>query len=119
ELRLEGLVQSVKGDTGTKSVGAAAPAAGTTIVTLSFPPATGTIDVVVDATTLMMDDDKFTGVKLSSLVPGESFLQVRAKLDADTGAIVANSLHLEEHKQGYEVSGPVDTGGYVADASIS
>jgi uncharacterized protein DUF5666 len=127
ELRLEGLVSSVKGDTGTKSVTtgngeSAAPSAaasGTTIVTLSFPPATGTIDVIVDATTLMMDDDKFTGVKLSSLVPGESFLQVRAKLDADTGAIVANSLHLEEHKQGYEVSGPVDTGGYVADVSIS
>jgi hypothetical protein len=117
-LRLEGLVSSVKSDTTTSAATTSAATAGTTTITMSFPPAAGTIDVVVDAQTLLMNDDKFTGVKLTSLVPGVSFIQVRAHLDT-TGAIIANSLHIEDHVQSYEVSGPVDTGGYVAGVSIS
>jgi hypothetical protein len=119
-LRLEGLVQSVNDGSSAKSaVTAMAATTGPTTITMSFPPAQGTIDVVIDAQTLMMDDDKFTGTKLSSLVPGVSFIQVRAHVDTTTGAIVANSLHIEDHMQSYEVSGPVDTGGYVAGVSIS
>ena len=123
-LRLEGLVSGVTGGSSSKSAAtagtmsmAAAPA-GTTTITMSFPPATGTIDVIVGAQTLLMNDDKFTGVKLGSLVPGVSFIQVRAHLDT-TGAIIANSLHIEDHVQNYEVGGVVDTGGYVAGVSIS
>ena len=119
-LRLEGLVQSVNDGSSAKSaVTAMAATTGPTTITMSFPPAQGTIDVVIDPQTLMMDDDKFTGTKLSSLVPGVSFIQVRAHVDTTTGAIVANSLHIEDHMQSYEVSGPVDTGGYVAGVSIS
>ena len=119
ELRLEGLVSSVNDGSSAKSATTAVAATtGPTTITMSFPPAQGSIDVIVDPHTLMMDDAKFTGEKLSSLVPGVTFIQVRAHLDA-TGVIVANSLHIEEHKESYEVSGPVDSGGYVADVSIS
>jgi len=124
ELRLEGLLSGIGGSSNPKSAptDARAMSVPTTVVpvtiTMSFPPATGSIDVILDANTLMMDDPRFTGERLSSLVPGETFIQVRAKRDAD-GVIVANSLHVEEHQQNYEVSGPVDAGGYVADASIS
>jgi hypothetical protein len=108
ELRLEGLVSAVKTDA----------TAGTTTITMAFTPALGTLDVVVDAQTLLMNDGKFTGTKLTSLVPGTSFIDVRAHLDT-TGAVIANALHIEDHMQSYEVSGPVDTGGYVAGVSIS
>src|SRR5512147_944784 len=84
ELRLEGLVSAVKTDA----------TAGTTTITMAFTPALGTLDVVVDAQTLQMNDGKFTGIKLSSLVPGTSFIDVRAHLDA-TGAAIANALHIE------------------------
>ena len=109
ELRLEGIVSAVKTDA----------TAGTTTITMSFTPAQGTLDVVVDAQTLLMNDGKFTGEKLSSLMPGTSFIQVRGHLDTTTGAIIANALHIEDHVESYEVSGPVDTGGYVAGVSIS
>ena len=122
-LRLEGLVSGVSGGSSSKSAATGGTtmkpaAAGTTTITMSFPPAAGTIDVVVDAQTLLMDDAKFTGVKLGSLVPGVTFIQVRAHVDA-AGAIIAHSLHIEDHVQHYEVAGIVDTGGYVADVSIS
>jgi hypothetical protein len=108
ELRLEGLVSSMKSNA----------TAGTTTITMSFPPALGTLDIVVDAQTLLMNDGKFTGTKLTSLVPGTSFIEVHAHLDT-TGAVIANALHIEDHMEGYEVSGPVDTAGYVAGVSIS
>jgi len=125
ELRLEGLLSGVGGGSSNPKsapTDARAMSVATTVVptmiTMSFPPATGSINVILDAHTLMMDDPRFTGERLSSLVPGVTFIQVRAKRDAD-GVIVANSLHIEELQQNYEVSGPVDTGGYVADVSIS
>ena len=107
ELRLEGLVSAMKTDA----------TAGTTTITMAFTPALGTLDVLVDAQTLLMNDGKFTGTKLTSLVPGTSLIEVRAHLDT-TGAVIANALHIEDHMQSYEVSGPVDTGGYVAGVSI-
>ena len=85
---------------------------------MSFLPAQGTIDVIVDAQTLLMNADKVTGTDLKSLVPGVTFIDVHAHLDT-TGALIAGALHIEDHMQSYEVSGPVDTGGYVAGVSIS
>jgi hypothetical protein len=108
DLRLEGIVSSMTSDA----------TAGTTTIKMSFLPATGTIDVIVDAQTLLMNADKVTGTDLKSLVPGVSFIDVHGHLDT-TGAFVAGALHIEDHMQSYEVSGPVDTGGYVAGVSIS
>jgi hypothetical protein len=108
ELRLEGIVSSMTSNT----------TAGTTTIKMSFLPAQGTIDVIVDAHTLLMNDDKVTGTDLKSLVPGVSFIDVHGHLDT-TGAFIAGALHIEDRMQGYEVSGPVDTGGYVAGVSIS
>jgi hypothetical protein len=107
ELRLQGIVQSMTSDT----------TAGTTTITMSFSPALGTTDVVVDANTLLMNADKTTGFDVKSLVPGVSFIDVHGHLDT-TGAFVAGALHVEDQSEGYEVSGPVDTGGYVAGSSI-
>jgi hypothetical protein len=108
DLRLEGIVSSMTTDT----------TAGTTTIKMSFPPALGTINVIVDAHTLLMNDDKVTGTSLKSLVPGVSFIDVHGHLDT-TGAFIAGALHIEDKMEGYEVSGPVDTGGYVAGVSIS
>jgi hypothetical protein len=108
ELRLEGIVSSMTSDT----------TAGTTTIKMSFPPALGTVDVIVDAHTLLMNDDKVTGTNLKSLAPGVTFIDVHGHLDT-AGAFIAGALHIEDHMQSYEVSGPVDTGGYVAGVSIS
>ncbi len=108
DLDLAGLVSAVKTDA----------AAGTTTITMSFKPATGTIDVVVDAQTRLMNDKHSGGLDLTSLQPDVSFAEVRGHLDS-TGAFVAGALHVEDQAGGYVVSGPVDTGGFVAGVSIS
>jgi len=108
DLKLEGFVSAVTSDA----------TAGTTTIKMSFTPATGTIDVIVDAQTLLMNDEHSGGVDLTSLQPDVSFISVRGHLDS-AGAFVAGALHVEDHPGEYEVSGPVDTGGFVAGVSIS
>jgi hypothetical protein len=106
-LKLEGYVSSVTQDA----------TAGTTTITMSFTPAQGTIDVIVDSQTLLMNDRHLGGVDLSALVPDVSFIDVLGHLDA-SGAFIAGALHVEDHPGAYEVSGPVDTGGFVPGVSI-
>ncbi len=108
ELRLEGIVSSMTSDT----------TAGTTTIKMSFPPALGTVDVIVDAQTLLMNDDKVTGTDLKSLVARRE-LHRRARSSRHDRCVHRGALHIEDHMQSYEVSGPVDTGGYVAGVSIS
>jgi hypothetical protein len=108
DLKLEGFVSSVTSDT----------TAGATTIKMSFKPATGTVDVIVDSQTLLMNDEHSGGIDLKSLQPDVSFIKVRGHLDS-TGAFVAGALFVEDHPGEYEVSGPVDTGGFVAGVSIS
>ena len=108
DLKLEGFVSAVTSDA----------TAGTTTIKMSFKPATGTIDVIVDAQTLLMNDEHSGGIDLKSLQPDVSFIQVRGHLDS-TGAFIAGALHVEDQPGEYEVSGPVDTGGFVAGVSLS
>jgi hypothetical protein len=107
-LKLEGYVSSVTPD----------PTSGTTTIAMSFTPAQGTIDVIVDSHTLLMNDEHSSGVDLGALVPDVSFIEVTGHLDS-SGAFIAGALHVEDHPGAYEVSGPVDTDGFVAGVSIS
>jgi hypothetical protein len=108
DLSLEGYVSSV-----TRNA-----TAGTTTIKMSFKPATGTIDVIVDAQTLLMDDGRTTKLDLTALQPDVSFVEVRGNLDS-SGAFIAGALRVEQNPGKYEVSGPVDTAGYVAGVSVS
>jgi Domain of unknown function (DUF5666) len=108
DLKLQGYVSSVTPDT----------TAGTTTIEMSFPLAQGTIDVIVDSQTLLMNDRHLGGVDLSALVPDVSFVEVAGHLDSG-GAFIAGALHVEDHPGAYEVSGPVDADGFVAGVSIS
>ena len=78
DLKLEGFVSAVTSDT----------TAGTTTIKMSFKPAVGTIDVIVDSQTLLMNDEHSGGVDLKSLQPDVSFIKVRGHLDS-TGALIA------------------------------
>lgn len=108
ELKLQGYVDGVT----------SGPAAGTTTITMSFTPADGTVDVIVDSQTLLMSDEEWGGVDLSGLSPGVSFIRVRGHLD-ETGAFIASAVKVEGQPEQYELRGPLDMGGYVQDVSIS
>ena len=108
ELSAQGYVGSVTGDS----------TAGTTTVEISFAPAEGTLDVIVDPQTLLMSDDHMTSVDLSSLVPDVSFIRVQGHLD-DAGAFIASALKVESSPEEYELRGPLDADGFVPDVSIS
>ncbi len=108
ELSVQGYVAGTTTDT----------SAGTTTVTVSFAPVAGTVDVIVDSQTLLMNDNRTPGADLSSLVPDVSFVRVRGHLDA-TGAFVASALKIEDKPDEYAVRGPLDTDGLVPDVSIS
>ena len=109
ELKVQGYVEGVTSD----------ETAGTTTITMSFAPADGTVDVIVDAQTLLMSDEHTSAsVDLSSLSPGTSFIRVRGHLD-DTGAFIASALKVEGQPEEYEVRAPLDMGGYVQDVSIT
>ena len=107
-LELQGYVASVTSD----------ETAGTTTIEMSFAPAVGTVNVIVNADTLLMNDDRMAGVDLTTLEPDVSFLRVRGHLD-DTGAFIASALKIEGRPEGYDVKGPLDTDGFVPDVSIS
>jgi len=90
---------------------------GTTVVVISFPPATGTFAVLVDKNTLLLNDAA-GGRGLNALQPGVSFVEVRGHFDSG-GSFITGALRIADAPGKYEVSGPVDTGGFVAGASIS
>jgi hypothetical protein len=90
---------------------------GTTTVQLSFAPATGTLDVVVNADTLLVNDDGVAGVDLTRLTPDVSFVEVHGRLEA--GKFVAGVFEIEDRPEEYEVEGPLDANGFVANVSIS
>ena len=82
------------------------------IVTLSFGSATGTIDVIVDNSTMFLDDNADQQFDLSSIMIGKK-LEIEARW-AD-GSIVASALHIEDDVE-TEIKGPV---GAIDDVSIT
>jgi cytoskeletal protein CcmA (bactofilin family) len=90
---------------------------GTTTVEVSFAPATGTVDVLVNAETLLMNDDGVVGLDLMALRPDVSFVEVHGRLEE--GMFVAGVLKVEDRAKEYEIEGPLDAGGFVANVSIS
>jgi hypothetical protein len=55
---------------------------------------------------------------LKSLQPGVSFVEIRAHVGS-AGSLVAGSLRIDANAGAYELSGPIDTGGFVSGTSIS
>ena len=90
---------------------------GTTVVEISFAPATGTFSVLVDAHTLLIND-AVGAPGLKALQPGVSFVEVRGHFNS-AGSFVTGALRVDEAPGRYEVSGPVDKSGFVAGGSIS
>ena len=107
DLELKGFVERV-----TRNV-----AAGTTTIEMSFAPAVGTVDVLVNSETLLMNDDGVVGLDLSRLAPDVTFIEVHGFLD--NGHFVARVLEVEDRADEYEVEGPLDANGFVANVSIS
>jgi hypothetical protein len=85
---------------------------------LSFPPAHGAVSVIVDARTLLMDDDHLGGVDLTALDPDVSFIRVRGHPDASR-MLIASAVKVESTPEGYAIEGPLDTDGLVPDVSVS
>ncbi len=88
-----------------------------TLLEISFKPATGTIGVVVDANTLLMNDSA-GAPSLKSLQPGVSFVEFRAHVGSG-GSLIASSMRIDATPGTYELSGPVDTGGFVSGESVT
>jgi hypothetical protein len=109
DLELKGFVEKVTPGSGAS--------VGTTTIEMSFAPAVGTVNVLVNADTLLMDDDGMTGLDLTQLTPDVSFIEVHGFLDA--GVFTARVLEVEDDADEYEVEGPLDANGFVANVSIS
>jgi len=92
-------------------------ATGTTTITISFTPASGTVSAVTNSQTLLKNDDGGLGFEPGDLVP-DSFVQIRGHLDTD-GNFVACVLEVDDQINKYEIQGPLDADGYVEDVSIS
>jgi len=109
DLEIKGLVAAV----------APADAIKTGTLTISFPPASGMLDVLVNESTSFMNDHGLTPFDLSDLVPGVSFVEIHARLDAD-GQLIAGVLELEDGgADEYEVEGPLDAAGFVSGVSVT
>lgn len=72
---------------------------------ISFGAASGTVDVVVNADTMFLDDEATAHFDLDSL-SGSNKVEVEARW-GDDGLIYASTLHLENDTD-YEITGPVD-----------
>jgi len=107
DLEVKGIVDDVMTDDAT----------GAATISISFPPAVGSVTVVTNTQTLLKNDDSRLGFELSDLVAG-SFVEIRGHLDID-GKFVACVLEVEDRMDEYEVEGLLDTDGYVEGVSIS
>ena len=83
------------------------------VLQLSFGLATGTVDVVVTADTMFLDDDAMAHFDLDSLT-GSTKLEIDARWGSDE-RIYASSLHREDDSD-YEITGPM---GAIDDVSIT
>lgn len=83
------------------------------ILRLTFGAATGTIDVVISAKTLFLDDDAMNPVDLSS-INGPTKVEIEARR-SDDGTIIASFLKLEDDT-GFEIEAQVDA---ITDVSIT
>ncbi len=107
DLELKGFVEKVTSNA----------TAGTTTIEMSFAPAVGTVNVLVNAETLLKNDDGMTGLDLARLTPDVSFIEVHGFLDG--GVFTARVLEVEDGVDEYEIEGPLDANGFVANVSIS
>lgn len=82
-------------------------------VVVNFGAAMGTLTVIIDAGTLMLDDEVATPFDLTQLMAGD-MVEVEGHQDAD-GNIVASSLHMEDDSE-IEIEGPLEA---ISDTSIT
>lgn len=80
---------------------------------ISFGAASGTVDVVVNADTMFLDDEAMAHFDLDTL-SGSNKIEVEARW-GDDGLIYVSTLHLENDTD-YEITGPVDA---IDDVSIN
>ncbi len=85
---------------------------------MSFAPAVGTVNVLVNAETLLMNDDGVVGLNLANLRPDVSYIEVHGFVDTN-GKFVARALEIDDSVGEYEVEGRLDENGFVANVSIS
>jgi len=108
DLEIKGVVESVDPVNASRN--------GTVVV--SFSPAIGTIAVIVNEDTTLLNDDSRSPFELSNLIPGSSFVEIHGYLD-DGGNFVASAFELEDGFDEYEVEGPLDVDGFSSGSSIS
>jgi hypothetical protein len=88
-------------------------------ITVVFGAATGgkdgegRLDIIVNGSTLYMDDDATTQFDLMSLMPG-TYVEIHAHQD-DVGNIIASTFEIEDSAE-FEIEGPVDE---ISEMSIS
>lgn len=87
----------------------------TGVLTLSFGQAEGLLEVIVDGSTMFVDDDSLNKFDLGDLVEQVSFVEIHAHLN-DAGEVVAGRLEREDSPEGFEIEGPVTV---VDDVSVT
>ena len=90
---------------------------GVTTLTVSWPPATGTVTVLVGSETLIKNDDSEDGFDFGALEAGVSFVDVHGFLDPD-GNVVAVVFQQRERDE-YELEAFLDEDGFDEGVSIS
>jgi hypothetical protein len=108
DLEVKGIFESSETDANT----------GISSVVVSFPPADGTVTLLVGPDTLIKHDDSDDRLKLSALAPGMSFVEAHGHLN-DDGDFVATVFEHEDDQDEYEIEGPLDTDGFVDGVSIT
>ncbi len=78
----------------------------------------GTLDVIVDASTMFTDDDSVNQFDPARLSAGMTFVEIRAHLN-ESGVHVAGVFHVEDEADEYQIEGPLDPNGFVPGVSIS
>ena len=74
-------------------------------IQLSFGAATGTVDIIVTADTMFLDDEATDNFDLNSIMDSPK-VEIEARWGDDGTSIYASSLHLEDDA-GYEIEGPL------------
>lgn len=84
-------------------------------VVLEFSPATGSVTVVVNNSTMFMNDDSMTPFNIGDLAAG-MFINAEGYLDSDGTSLVANRIEREDGSR-FEIEAPL--GGFEDGVSVS